>query len=234
VAAICINDNIDFIFSNYYYNKKMTILPNDCGDMMTRDLYVRNIKQELLTSTPSENTVSIDSEVVMKTTVSKNASSDTELKYSLYDASNLSHDVLTITPGTIHIDGDLVVSGTTTVETTESVLINDGTIHLASDSSTLAELNGAGIVLGNAAPNTRSIIYNSTSDALTIDAGIIAPKIETTDGGVVLNSSGISVGDSACISFGDGNWRLRYDSVETKIVFENNDGGVWNIRFMID
>lgn len=60
---------------------------------------------------------------------------------------------------------------------------------------------------------------------------IAAPGEEAV---VTLNSGGIELSRDAAIYFGLGTWRLRFEPVNTELIFENLIDGVWSRRMIID
>ena len=111
------------------------------------------------------------------------------------------------------VTGDLTVNGTTVTFNTTTVEVEDISIEMGTLASTLAEVNGGGIILG---PGTGGIIpsmlYNSTTDIWETSIGLNIPTGETlsvgttteiTDGEVALNT------DSAFFYFGvNKQWRM--------------------------
>jgi len=111
------------------------------------------------------------------------------------------------------VTGDLTVNGTTVTFNTTTVEVEDISIEMGTLASTLAEVNGGGIILG---PGTGGVIpsmlYNSTTDIWETSIGLNIPTGETlsvgttteiTDGEVALNT------DSAFFYFGvNKQWRM--------------------------
>ena len=111
------------------------------------------------------------------------------------------------------VGGDLTVNGTTVTFNTTVVEVEDISIEMGTLATTLAEVNGGGIILG---PGTGgvipSILYNSTGDIWETSIGLNVPTgesltvgttTEIIDGEVSLNT------DSAFFYFGvNKQWRM--------------------------
>jgi len=63
---------------------------------------------------------------------------------------------------------------------------------------------------------------------------LAAQQVAVGDGAVTVSSSGIELDTNASIIFGMGTWRLRYEELNTELVFENLINGTWSRRFIID
>lgn len=53
-------------------------------------------------------------------------------------------------------------------------------------------------------------------------------------GAVFVPGESISLADNAAIFFGEGTWRLRYEPINTELVFEHFQEGAWSTRFVVD
>ena len=92
------------------------------------------------------------------------------------------------TEGTLVIDGDLTVNGTTTTINSTTKSLADKDIVLASNATVASDLQGGGVILGNATSGTESMLYNS-SDRWEASAPFQAEafNVGTTN---IINTSG--------------------------------------------
>lgn len=95
------------------------------------------------------------------------------------------------TDGTVIIQGDLQVDGTTTTINSTELTINDKLIVLADGSPDSATSNGGGILLDGAGAK---ITYNSTSDEWQFNKDIYAPNLNIAGGLSSTTLSGVYLG----------------------------------------
>jgi hypothetical protein len=91
------------------------------------------------------------------------------------------------------IVGNITVSGTLNVANftqSPNLVIANTTMTLASNTSTAADANGAGLVVGNS--NVANMIYNSNSNTWNYNIGIVAPSF-SGNGAALTTITGINV-----------------------------------------
>lgn len=170
---------------------------------------------------------------------------------SPYDQSAVRHDTLKVTIDGVSITGDLHVTGSTTEVTVNDIVVNDKTITLSNNSSTLSNLQGSGVNYGPASLD-RSMLYDSAKDALvwngaSINAGSFSasPNLFTpssalfssTIGAIALNNTLFTITNPTIInaqyntSHVVGNSGLEYKATSDTFGYIN---GEWNSTIPIN
>jgi hypothetical protein len=109
------------------------------------------------------------------------------------------------------------------------------------DEAPKPSITGSGITGGGDYSLSSSGITGGSGNVLSIrgDAwhanALSSNSLSVNNGSVNINSGGIQVSNDACLLFGNGTWRLRYEDISTEMVFEAlDDSGAWVRHFIID
>lgn len=95
------------------------------------------------------------------------------------------------------------------------------------------------ITTGSYSLSTQGITEGTTNSLFGVSNGVwhadnLAAENFTVGSSVTLSSSGIDLAADSSMLFGGGTWRLRYEDLNTELVFECLIDGVWVRRFIID
>ena len=149
--------------------------PFDTGllsDTVVRDLYSRNLISDSQTligrGTVTQNLLIRETNStylnVGKIDSSMMTSGGSSINISVFD-NTTPYDVLDITRDGVIINGNLTVQGSMTTVYVADIQVDDKTITLCANANSNADLNGAGIILGNE-DISKTYLYNSTYDAI--------------------------------------------------------------------
>ena len=127
------------------------------------------------------------------------------IQFNVFDSGGVSTPVLEVGGEGMTISGGInVVGGNTTFETS-TIEVSDKDIVLASEATTITDLEGGGLILGNSESGTIEILYNGTDDRWESSTGInIASGNSLSIGSdeVILNDAGLNIGDVSLSSNG--------------------------------
>lgn len=132
--------------------------------------------------------------------------------------------VLKISESGLVVNGAMDVSGGATSFESASFQVSDYDLTLGSEATSMDDVDGGGIILGNDTSGKKTILYSVDPNTWLVNAGIsLDSGSGLTIGSVTLNESEIAVG-SAPIKLGSNNeWRISMDSVTNNLLFEHYD-----------
>lgn len=190
-------------------------------DMETRDVFSRTINTNAIALT-GYSTAALTSYLYNTPTTKVPAAALRTVQESdgsygqymtTYDAAGSAHDVLHLTNTGITVNGSFAITGTSTQLVTNSIVVDDKTIQLSDTTSTLAALDGSGLILG-ATSLGRSFLYNASLDALVCSSGLNSPLITSGPnsltpssfsatsgaGSIVLNNTGLTITNARMVT----------------------------------
>lgn len=138
------------------------------SDIFCRDLYSRQVACRNTQYTAKDGTLQ----------AAVHSSNGTDgggnLNFVTYSSDGSGHDVLQMDAQGVTVSGNLKVSGNMTQIDVADINVIDKTITLCAGTTETADLDGAGMVLGEGETTSRSLLYNAAHDALVTNTALFS------------------------------------------------------------